>query len=202
MQASNLAQAGHGFFALAHSMNMHGRAAAMAPSIGDKKRLFRADSVVSSSGCAARGRVKSSSSRKNKWKHARLQGAQVCVRRLQRGRVRATLPASWSVELVRFERKALAGTSLLRFCTTRPFSSHAASASKVPAEPVGLVSILREKRKTNRPDSFLEETWGMMPGQAASSDSCTFVESSEMMVVASQRDERAKIKKRADTSLF
>ena len=83
MQASNLAQAGHGFFALAHSMNMHGRAAAMVSSIGDKKRLFRADSGVSSSGCAARGRVKSSSSRKNKWKHARLQGAQrregVCV---------------------------------------------------------------------------------------------------------------------------
>ena len=73
MQASNLAQAGHGFFALAHSMNMHGRAAAIVSSIGDKKRLFRADSVVSSSG----------SSRKNKWKHARLQGAQrregVCV---------------------------------------------------------------------------------------------------------------------------
>ena len=70
-------------FALTHSMNMHGRAAAMVSSIGDKKRLFRADSVVSSSGCAARGRVKSSSSRKNKWKHARLQGAQrregVCV---------------------------------------------------------------------------------------------------------------------------
>ena len=76
MQASNLAQAGHGFFALAHSMNMHGRAAAMVSSIGDKKRLFRADSVVSSSGCAGRGRVKSGSSRKNKWKHARLQGAQ------------------------------------------------------------------------------------------------------------------------------
>ena len=83
MQASNLAQAGHGFFALAHSMNMHGRAAAMVSSIGDKKRLFRADSVVSSSSCAGRGRVKSGSSRKNKWKHARLQGAQrregVCV---------------------------------------------------------------------------------------------------------------------------
>ena len=83
MQASNLAQAGHGFFALAHSMNMHGRAAAIVSSIGDKKRLFRADSVVSSSGCAGRDRVKSGSSRKNKWKHARLQGAQrregVCV---------------------------------------------------------------------------------------------------------------------------
>ena len=83
MQASNLAQAGHGFFALAHSINMHGRAAAIVSSIGDKKRLFRADSVVSSSGCAGRDRVKSGSSRKNKWKHARLQGAQrregVCV---------------------------------------------------------------------------------------------------------------------------
>jgi hypothetical protein len=83
VQASNLAQAGHAFFALTHSMNMHGRAAAMVSSIGDKKRLFRADSVVSSSGCAGRGRVKSGSSRKNNWKHARLQGAQrregVCV---------------------------------------------------------------------------------------------------------------------------
>ena len=103
MQASNLAQAGHGFFALAHSMNMHGRAAAMVPSIGDKKRLFRADSVVSSSGCAARGRVKSSSSRKNKWKHARLQGAQrregVCASASVAEGPSATLPASWSVDL-------------------------------------------------------------------------------------------------------
>ena len=102
MQASNLAQAGHGFFALAHSMNMHGRAAAMVSSIGDKKRLFRADSVVSSSSCAGRGRVKSGSSRKNKWKHARLQGAQrregVCVGLGSRG-PSATLPASWSVDL-------------------------------------------------------------------------------------------------------
>jgi 5-carboxymethyl-2-hydroxymuconate isomerase len=84
VQASNLAQAGHMFFALTHSMNMHGRAAAMVTPIGDKKRLLRADSVVSSSGCAGRGSVKSRSSRKNKWKHARLlQGAQrregVCV---------------------------------------------------------------------------------------------------------------------------
>ena len=83
MQASNLAQAGDAFFALTHSMNMHGRAAAMVTPIGDKKRLFPAESAVSSSGCAGRGRLKSGSSRKKKWKHARLQGAQrregVCV---------------------------------------------------------------------------------------------------------------------------
>ena len=83
MQASNLAQAGDAFFALTHSMNMHGRAAAMVTPIGDKKRLLPAESAVSSSGCAGRGRLKSGSSRKKKWKHARLQGAQrregVCV---------------------------------------------------------------------------------------------------------------------------
>ena len=83
MQASNLAQAGHAFFALTHSMNMHGRAAAMVTPIGDKKTLLPAASAVSSSGCAGRGRLKSGSSRKKKWKHARLQGAQrregVCV---------------------------------------------------------------------------------------------------------------------------
>ena len=70
-------------FALTLSMNMHGRAAAMVTPIGDKKRLLPAESAVSSSGCAGRGRLKSGSSRKKKWKHARLQGAQrregVCV---------------------------------------------------------------------------------------------------------------------------
>jgi len=58
VQASNLAQAGHAFFALTHSMNMHGRAAAMVTPIGDKKTLLPAESAVSSSGCAGRGRVK------------------------------------------------------------------------------------------------------------------------------------------------
>ena len=58
MQESNLAQAGDTRFALAHSMNMHGRAAAMVTPIGDKKRLFPAESAVSSSGCAGQGRVK------------------------------------------------------------------------------------------------------------------------------------------------
>ena len=60
VQASNLAQAGHTFFALwlTHSMNMHGRAAAMVTPIGDKKTLLPAESAVSSSGCAGRGRVK------------------------------------------------------------------------------------------------------------------------------------------------
>jgi hypothetical protein len=56
-------------------MHMHGRAAEMVTPIGDKKTLFPAESPVISSGCAGRGRVKRSSSRKNKWKHARLQGA-------------------------------------------------------------------------------------------------------------------------------
>ena len=75
--------AGHAFFALTHSMNMHGRGAAMVTPIGDQKTLLPAESAVSSSGCAGRGRVQEGSSRNNKWKHARLQGAQrregVCV---------------------------------------------------------------------------------------------------------------------------
>jgi hypothetical protein len=51
VQASNLlAQAGHAFFALTHSMNMHGRAAAMVTPIGDKKTLLPAESAVSRSG--------------------------------------------------------------------------------------------------------------------------------------------------------
>ena len=58
MQASNLAQAGQAFFALTHSMNIHGRAAEMVTSIGDKKTLLPTESAVSSSGCAGRGRVK------------------------------------------------------------------------------------------------------------------------------------------------
>ena len=103
MQASNLAQAGHAFFALTHStMNMHGRAAAMVTPIGDKKRLLPAESAVSSSGCAGRGRLKSGSSRKKKWKHARLQGgsdAKVCASASVAEGPSATLPASWSVDL-------------------------------------------------------------------------------------------------------
>ena len=97
MQASNLAQAGHTVCAgpLAHSMNMHGRAAAMVTPIGDKKTLLPAESAVSSSGCAGRGRLKSGSSRKKKWKHARLQGAQrregVCVGLGCRARARVRL---------------------------------------------------------------------------------------------------------------
>ena len=71
------------FFALTHSMNMQGRAAEMVTPIGDKKTLLPAESAVSRNGCAGRGRVQEGSSRKNKWKHARLQGAQrregVCV---------------------------------------------------------------------------------------------------------------------------
>ena len=60
MQASNLAQAGDAFFALTvtHSMNMHGRAAAMVTPIGDEKTLLPAESAVSSSGCAGRDGVK------------------------------------------------------------------------------------------------------------------------------------------------
>ena len=85
MQASNLAQAGDAFFALTLSMNMHGRAAAMVTPIGDKKRLLPAESAVSSSGCAGRGRLKSGSSRKKKWKVGSTRGcrersdAKVCA---------------------------------------------------------------------------------------------------------------------------
>ena len=66
MQASNLAQgqAGHAFFALTHSMNKHGRAAAMVTPIGDKKTLLPAESAASRSGCAGRGRVQEGSSRR------------------------------------------------------------------------------------------------------------------------------------------
>ena len=45
MQASNLAQAGHAFFALPHSMNMHGRAVEMVTPIGDKKTPLTAESA-------------------------------------------------------------------------------------------------------------------------------------------------------------
>ena len=85
MQASNLAQAGHTVCAgpLAHSMNMHGRAAAMVTPIGDKKRLFPAESAVSSSGCAGQGRVKRAARERTNGSTRRLQGAQrregVCV---------------------------------------------------------------------------------------------------------------------------
>ena len=50
------------------------RAAATLTSYGDEKALFPAVSKVRSSGCVRWGRVKSGSSRKKKWKHARLQG--------------------------------------------------------------------------------------------------------------------------------
>ena len=58
------------------------RAAAAATSYGDEKALYPALSKVRSSGCVRWGRVKSGSSRKKKWKHARLRGrsdAEVCV---------------------------------------------------------------------------------------------------------------------------
>ena len=66
VQASNLAQgqAGHAFFALTHSMNKHGRAAAMVTPIGDQKTLLPAESAASRSGCAGRGRVQEGSSRR------------------------------------------------------------------------------------------------------------------------------------------
>ena len=64
-------------------MQVSCRAAATLTSYGDEKALFSAVSKVRSSGCVRWGRVKSGSSRKKKWKHARLQGAQrregVCV---------------------------------------------------------------------------------------------------------------------------
>ena len=55
---------GHSFFALTHSMNKHGRAAAMVTPIGDKKTLLPAESAASRSGCAGRGRVQEGSSRR------------------------------------------------------------------------------------------------------------------------------------------
>ena len=67
----------------ADCVQMSCRAAATLTSYGDEKALFPAVSKVRSSGCVRWGRVKSGSSRKKKWKHARLQGAQrregVCV---------------------------------------------------------------------------------------------------------------------------
>ena len=93
MQASNLAQAGHTFFALTHSMNKHGRAAAMVTPIGDKKTLLPAESAASRSGCAGRGRVQEGSSRRT---NGSTQGcrersdAKVCASAsvAERGRVR------------------------------------------------------------------------------------------------------------------
>ena len=68
--------------ALTHSMNKHGRAAAMVTPIGDKKTLLPAESAVSSSGCAGRGGVKRAA-RERRNGSTRLQGAQrregVCV---------------------------------------------------------------------------------------------------------------------------
>ena len=59
------------------------RAAATLTSYGDERALFPAVSKVRSSGCVRWGPVKSDRSRKKKWKHARLHGAQrregVCV---------------------------------------------------------------------------------------------------------------------------
>ena len=102
MQASNLAQAGHAFFALTHSMNMHGRAAAMVTPIGDKKTLLPAESAVSSSGCAGRGRVKRAARERT---NGSTQGcrersdAKVCASASVAEVPSATLPASWSVDL-------------------------------------------------------------------------------------------------------
>ena len=102
MQASNLAQAGHAFFALTHSMNMHGRAAAMVTPIGDKKTLLPAESAVSSSGCAGRGRVKRAARERT---NGSTQGcrersdAKVCASASVAEGPSATLPASWSVDL-------------------------------------------------------------------------------------------------------
>ena len=81
MQASNLAQAGDAFFALTHSMNMHGRAVEMVTPIGDKKTPLTAESAEAAAPDEAA--CKSGSSRKNKWKHARLHrersDAKVCA---------------------------------------------------------------------------------------------------------------------------
>ena len=99
MQASNLAQDG---FALTHSMNMHGRAAAMVTPIGDKKTLPPAESAVSSSGCAGQGRVKRAARERT---NGSTQGcrersdAKVCASASVAEGPSATLPASWSVDL-------------------------------------------------------------------------------------------------------
>jgi len=85
-------------FALAHSMNMHGRAAAMVTPIGDKKRLFPAESAVSSSGCAGQGRVKRAARERTNGSTRRLQGAQrregVCASASVAEGPSASLPAS------------------------------------------------------------------------------------------------------------
>ena len=102
MQASNLAQARHAFFALTHSMNMHGRAAAMVTPIGDKKTLLPAESAVSSSGCAGQGRVKRAARERT---NGSTQGcrersdAKVCASVSVAEGPSATLSASWSVDL-------------------------------------------------------------------------------------------------------
>ena len=94
--------AGHAFFALTHSMNMHGRAAAMVTPIGDKKTLLPAESAVSSSGCAGRGRVKRAARERT---NGSTQGcrersdAKVCASASVAEGPSATLPASWSVDL-------------------------------------------------------------------------------------------------------
>ena len=102
MQASNLAQAGHAFFALTHSMNMHGRAAAMVTPIGDTKTLLPAESAVSSSGCAGQGRVKRAARerRNGSTRGCRERSdAKVCASASVAEGPSATLPASWSVDL-------------------------------------------------------------------------------------------------------
>ena len=94
--------AGHAFFALTHSMNMHGRAAAMVTPIGDKKTLLPAESAVSSSGCAGRGRVKRAARERT---NGSTQGcrersdAKGCASASVAEVPSATLPASWSVDL-------------------------------------------------------------------------------------------------------
>ena len=93
VQASNLAQAGHAFFALTHSMTMHvGRAAEMVTPIGDKKTLFPAESPVISSGCAGRGRQEGQLAKEQMEAREAAGSAATrrCVRRprLQRARVR------------------------------------------------------------------------------------------------------------------
>ena len=102
MQESNLAQAGDTRFALAHSMNMHGRAAAMVTPIGDKKRLFPAESAVSSSGCAGQGRVERGARERTNGSTRGCRersDAKVCASASVAEGPSATLPASWIVDL-------------------------------------------------------------------------------------------------------
>ena len=93
MQASNLAQAGHAFFALTHSMNMHGRAVEMVTPIGDKKTPLTAESAEAAApdeAACKRAACERTNGSTRGCRERSESDAKVCVRRprLQRARVR------------------------------------------------------------------------------------------------------------------